>query len=58
MRWQVPAVRFHMNLAGSVRNAPPDPASSNHRGHVLSTIMIDERFGGACLAGLAKFSPP
>ncbi len=47
-----------MNLAGSVRNAPPDPASSNHRGHVLSTIMIDERFGQACLAGLAKFSPP
>lgn len=58
MRWQVPAVRFHMNLAGSVRNAPPDPANSDHRGRVLSTIMIDERFGGACLAGLAKFSPP
>ena len=47
---------FHMNPVGLVRNARPDPANSDHWGQVVSTIVIDERFGGNCLAGLADFS--
>lgn len=47
---------FDMNPVGSVRNARPDPANTDHWGQVLSTIEIDERFGEDCLAGLADFS--
>lgn len=47
---------FHLTPIGSVRNVRPDPANSDHWGRVLSTIMIDERFGDDCLAGLADFS--
>jgi tRNA-Thr(GGU) m(6)t(6)A37 methyltransferase TsaA len=47
---------FAMNPVGSVRNARPDPANTDHWGQVLSIIEIDERFGEDCLAGLADFS--
>jgi tRNA (Thr-GGU) A37 N-methylase len=47
---------FAMSSVGSVRSARRDPANSDHWGQVTSTIVIDERFGANCLAGLAEFS--
>lgn len=47
---------FAMSPVGSVRSARRDPANSDHWGQVTSAIVIDERFGGNCLAGLAEFS--
>lgn len=47
---------FHMNPVGSVHNARPAPANSDHWGRVVSTITIDARFGEDCLAVLADFS--
>ena len=47
---------FAMSSVGSVRSARRDPANSDHWGQVTSVIVIDERFGGNCLAGLAEFS--
>ena len=47
---------FAMSSVGSVRSARRDPANSDRWGQVLSTIVIDERFGQNCLAGLAEFS--
>ena len=56
MRSRVSTMTFHMNPVGSVHNTRTDPANSDHWGRVLSTIMISERFGEDCLAGLAEFS--
>lgn len=47
---------FAMSSVGSVRSARRDPANSDHWGQVTSAIVIDERFGANCLAGLAEFS--
>ena len=47
---------FTMVPVGTVGNDRTDPGNSDHWGAVLSTILIDERFGEDCLAGLGDFS--
>jgi len=45
---------FAMSSVGSVRNARRDPANSDHWGQVISTILIDERFGEIGCASAAS----
>jgi tRNA-Thr(GGU) m(6)t(6)A37 methyltransferase TsaA len=41
---------------GIVTGGRRDPANSDHWGAVTATIVVDERFGDDCLAGLSDFS--
>lgn len=41
---------------GTVRNGRTDPQDSDHWGDVESAILVEERFGDECLAGLSEFS--
>ena len=41
---------------GAVRNGRTDPQDTDDWADVESTILVDERFGDHCLAGLSEFS--
>lgn len=45
-----------MRPMGRVRAGRDDPANTDHWGDVESTIVLEERFGDECLAGLTDFS--
>lgn len=47
---------FEINPIGVVRNDRTDVQHTDNWGAVRSTIIIDERFGDACLLGLEDFS--
>ena len=47
---------FEITPIGTVRNDRTDIQHSDNWGAVRSTIVVDERFGEACLQGLAEFS--
>ncbi|GIJ30012.1 tRNA (N6-threonylcarbamoyladenosine(37)-N6)-methyltransferase TrmO [Micromonospora qiuiae] len=47
---------FEINPIGTVRNDRTEVQHSDHWGAVRSTIIVDERFGDACLQGLEGFS--
>lgn len=47
---------FTVTPVGSVASERSDPGDSDRWGAVVSTIVIDERFGDDCLSGLADFS--
>ena len=47
---------FALRPIGTVRNDRTDVQHSDQWGAVRSTITIEERFGDACLQGLADFS--
>ncbi|AYF28050.1 SAM-dependent methyltransferase [Micromonospora tulbaghiae] len=47
---------FEITSIGTVRNDRTDIQHSDNWGAVRSTIVVDERFGEACLQGLAEFS--
>ncbi|MGV9808310.1 SAM-dependent methyltransferase [Micromonospora chersina] len=49
-------MHFAMSPVGTVRNDRTDSALTDHWGAVVSTIVVDERFGEECLLGLADFS--
>jgi tRNA (adenine37-N6)-methyltransferase len=49
-------VTFSVRPVGWVRAGRDDPANTDHWGDVESTIVLEERFGDECLAGLADFS--
>jgi len=49
-------VRFTVEPVGTVEGGRLDPADTDHWGGVTSTIVVHERFGEQCLAGLADFS--
>ncbi|MFF4888712.1 hypothetical protein [Micromonospora chersina] len=49
-------MHFAMSPVGTVRNDRTDGALTDHWGAVVSTIVVDERFGEECLLGLADFS--
>jgi tRNA (Thr-GGU) A37 N-methylase len=48
--------RFEISSIGTVRNARTDVQDTDNWGAVRSTIVVDERFGDACLQGLEGFS--
>ncbi|WP_328583201.1 SAM-dependent methyltransferase [Streptomyces sp. NBC_00370] len=48
--------RFEITSIGTVRNDRTDVQHTDNWGAVRSTITVDERFGEACLQGLAGFS--
>lgn len=47
---------FTINAIGTVSNDRTDVQYTDHWGCVRSTIVVDERFGDACLQGLEGFS--
>ena len=47
---------YAVSPVGTVRNARSDPTNTDHWGDVVSTIVVDERFGDDCLVGLSDFS--
>ncbi|HEY3477921.1 MAG TPA: SAM-dependent methyltransferase [Streptomyces sp.] len=47
---------FEITAIGTVRNGRTDVQDTDNWGAVRSTITVDERFGDACLQGLAGFS--
>ncbi|MEU8337540.1 SAM-dependent methyltransferase [Micromonospora tulbaghiae] len=47
---------FEITSIGTVRNDRTDIQHSDNWGAVRSTIVVDERFGEACLQGLEEFS--
>ncbi|MEQ4304644.1 SAM-dependent methyltransferase [Plantactinospora sp. B6F1] len=47
---------FEITPIGTVRNDRTEVQHTDHWGAVRSTIIIDERFGDACLQGLEGFS--
>ena len=47
---------FSVRPVGWVRAGRDDPADTDHWGDMESTIVLEERFGDECLAGLADFS--
>ncbi|ACU70228.1 protein of unknown function UPF0066 [Catenulispora acidiphila DSM 44928] len=47
---------FEVTPIGTVRNDRTDVQNSDNWGAVRSTIVVDERFGEACLQGLEGFS--
>jgi tRNA-Thr(GGU) m(6)t(6)A37 methyltransferase TsaA len=47
---------FVVTPIGWVRSGRDDPANTDHWGDVVSTIIVEERFGGGCLVGLDEFS--
>lgn len=47
---------FVVTPIGTVRNDRTDIAMTDRWGAVVSTIVVDERFGDDCLLGLADFS--
>ena len=47
---------FEITPIGTVRNDRTDVQNSDNWGAVRSTIVVDERFGEACLQGLDGFS--
>lgn len=47
---------YEVTPIGTVRNDRTDVQDSDHWGAVRSTIVLDERFGDACLQGLEGFS--
>ncbi|MFI7249341.1 SAM-dependent methyltransferase [Micromonospora chalcea] len=47
---------FEITPIGTVRNDRTDIQHSDNWGAVRSTIVVDERFGEACLQGLEEFS--
>lgn len=49
-------VKFRVTPIGLVHNSRLDPADTDHWGDVVSSIVIDERFGDDCLVGLSEFS--
>ncbi|MFG1991998.1 SAM-dependent methyltransferase [Actinoplanes sp. NPDC048988] len=49
-------VSFDITSIGTVRNERTDVQNSDYWGAVRSTIVVDERFGDACLQGLELFS--
>lgn len=49
-------VRFEITSIGTVRNDRTDVQHTDNWGAVRSTIVVDERFGEACLQGLEGYS--
>src|SRR5690349_17313752 len=47
---------FEITPIGTVRNERTDVQNTDNWGAVRSTIVVDERFGDACLQGLEGFS--
>lgn len=47
---------FEITSIGTVRNERTDVQHTDNWGAVRSTIVVDERFGEACLQGLEGFS--
>jgi tRNA-Thr(GGU) m(6)t(6)A37 methyltransferase TsaA len=47
---------FEISSIGTVRNTRTDVQHTDQWGAVRSTIVVDERFGDACLQGLEEFS--
>jgi tRNA-Thr(GGU) m(6)t(6)A37 methyltransferase TsaA len=47
---------FEIHSIGTVRNHRTDVQHSDNWGAVRSTIVVDERYGDACLQGLGEFS--
>ncbi|MFD6663186.1 SAM-dependent methyltransferase [Micromonospora chalcea] len=47
---------FEITPIGTVRNDRTDIQHSDNWGAVRSTIVVDERYGEACLQGLEEFS--
>ncbi|WP_433372988.1 SAM-dependent methyltransferase [Actinoplanes sp. CA-142083] len=47
---------FEITPIGTVRNGRTDVQHTDNWGAVRSTIVVDERFGEACLQGLEGFS--
>jgi len=47
---------FEVTSIGTVHNDRTDVQNSDHSGAGRSTIIVDERFGDACLQGLEGFS--
>lgn len=47
---------FAATPIGRVSNTRLDPADADYWGDVPSTVVVDERFGDECLAGLSAFS--
>jgi tRNA (adenine37-N6)-methyltransferase len=48
--------QFEISSIGTVRNERTDIQHTDNWGAVRSTIVVDERFGEACLQGLEGFS--
>jgi tRNA (adenine37-N6)-methyltransferase len=49
-------VNFEIASIGTVHNDRTDVQHSDNWGAVRSTIVVDERFGDACLQGLEEYS--
>ncbi|GAB3828169.1 SAM-dependent methyltransferase [Dactylosporangium cerinum] len=49
-------VNFEIASIGTVHNDRTDVQNSDNWGAVRSTIVVDERFGDACLQGLEDYS--
>lgn len=47
---------YTVRPVGWVRQGRSDPAETDNWGQVVSTIAIEDRFGGECLLGLEGFS--
>ena len=47
---------YTVSPIGTVHHARCDPALTDHWGDVVSTIVVNERFGDDCLVGLSDFS--
>lgn len=47
---------FALTPIGTVRSARTDPGDTDFWGDVVSSIVVDERFGPESLVGLAEFS--
>jgi tRNA-Thr(GGU) m(6)t(6)A37 methyltransferase TsaA len=47
---------FVVTPIGWVHSGRTDAANTDHWGEVVSTVLVDERFGDACLVGLDEFS--
>lgn len=47
---------YALSPIGAVRSERTDPGDSDHWGDVVSTIVVDERFGPQSLVGLTEFS--
>lgn len=53
---EAPAGAFSVVPVGVVSAGRADPAETDYWGGVISTILIDDRFGTDCLLGLDEFS--
>jgi tRNA (adenine37-N6)-methyltransferase len=50
------SAEFTVRAVGVVRNDRSDVQHTDNWADVISTVAVDERFGGDCLRGLADFS--